>query len=289
MLLPMAVVETWQKRAQDPCRFLTLWALLPFLFFSLSRSQLPQYVLPIFPALALISGRFLAQRLSDARGVHFILVPWLLVIGILIYFILGAAWPNLLVRYVRAAVAQNLLSLTTCGVLLMAMLVVFLKGYGGNKWRGWAPAYLSTATALALFLFVLGQLTAAVSLERGSRSLARTVAPFISAQDRVVFYDTYLPGMAFYLGADKPLWIAQHEEKSKIMGSNYLAERRPAAAAGNGQVVYSFSEFAQQWKRKGLSLRVVVKEKNLQRLTDDIGASPRILTQHGEYLLLANR
>jgi 4-amino-4-deoxy-L-arabinose transferase-like glycosyltransferase len=33
------------------------WALLPILFFSLSRSKLPGYVLPVFPALALLAAR----------------------------------------------------------------------------------------------------------------------------------------------------------------------------------------------------------------------------------------
>jgi 4-amino-4-deoxy-L-arabinose transferase-like glycosyltransferase len=289
MLLPLAVAEIWQKIYQDPCRFLALWVLLPFIFFSISKSQSPQYILPIFPALALVTGRFLAQRLNGASDLNFILVPWVSVIAVVVYLFAGAAWPNLLVRYLRPAMAQNLLSLIACGGLLVAILGIFLKGYRGNKWRGWEAAYLSTATGLALFFVLLGQLAAGVSRERSSMPLAQAAAPFIGPGDRVAFYDTYLPGMAFYLGADKPLWIAQHQEKDKIMGSNYLGMRRPAAAAGHGQVVFSFSEFAAQWNRNDLVLRVFVKEKNLQRLIGDVGATPRSLAKHGEYLLVTNR
>jgi 4-amino-4-deoxy-L-arabinose transferase-like glycosyltransferase len=263
-LLPLAIGELWRKKNQDPWRFLALWALLPFVFFSFSNSQLPQYILPIFPSLALITGRFLAARRA------------------------GTLWPNLLVRHIRSAAAQNLLPLAAGGLCLVIILGIFLKVDRGQKWRSWRPSYLFTATGLALFLVLMGVLTAEVSIERGSRSLAQASAPFLSHGDRVGFYDTFLPGMAFYLGADKPLWIAQHEEKNRIMGSNYLAERRPAAAGGHGQVVYSFSEFAQQWQRPDLVLRVIVKEKNLQRLTLDVGATPRILTKYGEYLLVTN-
>lgn len=289
MLLPLAIADMWRKKNQDPSRFLTLWAVLPFIFFSLSKSQLPQYILPIFPSLALVSGRVLAERLAGGRGFSFIMVPWVLAVGVVVYLLVGAAWPNLLVRSVRAAVAQNLLSLTACGVLLVVILGIFLKGYRSSRWRGWGATYISTATGLALFFVLLGQLTEAVSRERGSRSLAQAAARFISPGDRVAFYDTYLPGMVFYLGADRPLWIAQHDEKNKIMGSNYLAARRPAAADEYGQVVYSFGEFAQQWNRRDLVLRVFVKEKNLQRLTLDVGAPPRILTKHDEYLLVTNQ
>jgi 4-amino-4-deoxy-L-arabinose transferase-like glycosyltransferase len=289
MLLPLTIADIWRKKYQDPCRFLALWALLPFIFFSLSKSQLPQYILPIFPALALVTGRFLAERLSSASGLRFILIPWVVVVGVVLYLFVGAAWPNLSVRYLRTAVAQNLLSLTACGVLLVVILGIFLRGYRGNIWRGWGAVYLFTAAGLALFFVVLGQLTATVSRERSSRPLAQASAPFISPGDRVAFYDTYLPGMAFYLGADKPLWIAQNEEKDKIMGSNYLGMRRPAAAAGHGQVVFSFSEFAAQWKRTDLVLRVFVKEKNLQRLSADVGGAPRSLMKYDEYLLVTNR
>lgn len=37
--------------------FFWIWALVPFFFFSLSRSKLPGYILPIFPALALLAAR----------------------------------------------------------------------------------------------------------------------------------------------------------------------------------------------------------------------------------------
>ena len=46
----------------DPQLFLGLWALVVFLFFSLSGSKLPSYILPMFPALALLIGRWLATQ-----------------------------------------------------------------------------------------------------------------------------------------------------------------------------------------------------------------------------------
>ena len=39
--------------------FLVLWALIPILFFSLSKSKLPGYILPVFPALAVIIGQWI--------------------------------------------------------------------------------------------------------------------------------------------------------------------------------------------------------------------------------------
>jgi 4-amino-4-deoxy-L-arabinose transferase-like glycosyltransferase len=290
-LLPETVRDAWRKRSEDPIRFLAPWALLPVVFFSFSKSQLPQYILPIFPALALVTGRFLAERLSGAgcNAWRRLAIPWILLGSVMIYFLLGAVWPGLVVRHIRSALAQNLVPLAVCSGALLLIFGICLSGYRKNRWRGWEAVYLSTATASAMFFVVLAQLTTPLSVERGSKSLARVAAPFIASEDRVVFYDTYLPAIPFYLSADKPSWVVQSEGKEKILGSTYLAEHGLVVAREHGQVIFSFGEFAQLWTRRDLALRVFVKEKNLRRLSANVGAAPKVLTRFDEYLLVTNR
>jgi len=64
-LLP-AAVGWWRgitSRAPsfDAVLWLALWALVVIAFFSASSSKLPAYVLPVFPALALLTGKYLAE------------------------------------------------------------------------------------------------------------------------------------------------------------------------------------------------------------------------------------
>ncbi|HEX2226806.1 MAG TPA: glycosyltransferase family 39 protein [Candidatus Binatia bacterium] len=290
-LLPQAVHEAWRRRREGINQFLGFWAVLPVLFFSFSQSQLPQYILPVLPAFALITGRFLSERLTGVapRPWRSLLIPWLSALTVMIYLITGAVWPGLAVRYIRSALAENLLLLVLCGAAVSLVFAVCVNGYKKDRWKGWEAVYLSTATGLALFFVALAQMTTPVSVERGSKSLARVAAPFIAPEDRVVFYDTYLPAIPFYLSADKPSWIVQKEGREEILGSNYLGQRRPDAVAGHGQVVFSFGEFAQLWQRSDLALRVIVKEKNLRRMSSNVGAAPKILTRFDEYLLVTNR
>jgi 4-amino-4-deoxy-L-arabinose transferase-like glycosyltransferase len=58
----------------DSALFLALWSALVFVFFSLSDSKLPSYILPIFPALAVLIGRWLDQSLEEARTRTLLLV-----------------------------------------------------------------------------------------------------------------------------------------------------------------------------------------------------------------------
>src|ERR1035437_3513797 len=45
----------------DPAHFLLVWVVFIYVFFSISGSKLPSYLLPMFPALALLMGRRLAS------------------------------------------------------------------------------------------------------------------------------------------------------------------------------------------------------------------------------------
>jgi len=62
-LLPFfASLKSHFKRQEgfDPALFLALWCIVVFVFFSISDSKLPSYILPMFPALALLIGRWIA-------------------------------------------------------------------------------------------------------------------------------------------------------------------------------------------------------------------------------------
>ena len=58
LFLPWAVRSLW-KRDWGEKAFLLSWAVIPLVFFSLLCTKLPHYILPIFPALALITARAL--------------------------------------------------------------------------------------------------------------------------------------------------------------------------------------------------------------------------------------
>jgi 4-amino-4-deoxy-L-arabinose transferase-like glycosyltransferase len=64
----LAMLPAWLRAVRQPRgagfpaeRFLALWALVVLAFFSLSDSKLPPYILPMLPALAVLTGAHLAQ------------------------------------------------------------------------------------------------------------------------------------------------------------------------------------------------------------------------------------
>jgi 4-amino-4-deoxy-L-arabinose transferase-like glycosyltransferase len=65
--------------------FLFLWVLIPFIFFSLSQSKRPQYILPLMPAMALLAARVWCESRRGRRwagavmmlfGAVLVAAPW---------------------------------------------------------------------------------------------------------------------------------------------------------------------------------------------------------------------
>jgi len=72
-MLPKALVDAWRappRHGFAPERLLIVYAAVVFGFFSLSGSKLPSYVLPLFPAIAILLGRSLATIESRTLRGH---------------------------------------------------------------------------------------------------------------------------------------------------------------------------------------------------------------------------
>jgi 4-amino-4-deoxy-L-arabinose transferase-like glycosyltransferase len=159
-LLPLsrALHFTFRETTEgfDAALFLGLWALVVFVFFSASGSKLPSYILPMFPPLALLIGRWLAA--CDARRVLSAQSALLAVAGIA----MAALAPHLVAGY-----ASYIPWLVAAGIWLVVTSV--------PTWRR------STATCVGLL--ALGGFGATQIGLIGHRSLAAefSAAPTVAA------------------------------------------------------------------------------------------------------------
>ncbi|MGH9603466.1 MAG: ArnT family glycosyltransferase, partial [Terriglobales bacterium] len=62
-------LRDWRSGVRDSLtEFLLIWATLPVVFFSISQSKLPGYILPAFPPLLLLAGLEIGRRLKEGRN-----------------------------------------------------------------------------------------------------------------------------------------------------------------------------------------------------------------------------
>jgi 4-amino-4-deoxy-L-arabinose transferase-like glycosyltransferase len=92
--IPGSITQAWQERNREfsSAWLLTCWFVVILGFFSISQSKLPGYIIPIFPALALLVGNSLDRRLELNKGLG---LPWqvqtlcFVVLGGVGFFFLG--------------------------------------------------------------------------------------------------------------------------------------------------------------------------------------------------------
>jgi 4-amino-4-deoxy-L-arabinose transferase-like glycosyltransferase len=130
--------------------FLVLWALIPIVFFSFSKSKLPGYILPAIPPITILTGDYLFRRrqlglnrwilfghaaVCGAMTMAVLLLPWFVVHGAemppvhaLAAALLAAIGAFLLILIVTTGFGVARLRLATCGI--MVVLVLFLYGVG---------------------------------------------------------------------------------------------------------------------------------------------------------------
>jgi 4-amino-4-deoxy-L-arabinose transferase-like glycosyltransferase len=65
LLYPIAILEAFRKPSLRPLRVFALFALITLLLFTLVQTRLPHYIVPLYPALSLLTASWLAERLSS--------------------------------------------------------------------------------------------------------------------------------------------------------------------------------------------------------------------------------
>lgn len=198
MLMADTVLRTWRGSVQkaktfSPERFLLVWAVFVYLFFSVSDSKLPSYLLPMFPALALLMGRQLAEM--KARRLFWLTLPALLV-----------AIALLAVAPFADRAADTPLQHEMYGnysVWLVIAAAIWVVGVAGALWllrrerQMFAVILLGISSLTAAQLATSGYNT--IAPERSSYILADAIRPLIKPD--VPFYSVfcYEQTLPFYL------------------------------------------------------------------------------------------
>lgn len=291
VLIPFIVKDFCKKAIDDRSLFLILWIVVPFVFFTLSDSKLPHYILPIFPALAILTAKALMAIIGDASAKSRwpLSLPFLAIGLCMLFLIVGSVWAGLLPRQIRQIVSQSGPSIWAFGVLFTVVLGIFAFAGSKGKWREQRFVYFCYCSGAIIFSFLMVHMAVPLSYKRAAKQLAQNAAPFIDAEHQLAFYDGYLNGLPFYLRAEQPIWVVWSGKKTIIMRNIYVAQKQPPPAAGYGPVLFTFDEFTKEWKESKQPLLVFIKDKNISRLAEPGAVTTKTLTKTDGYSLVTNR
>jgi 4-amino-4-deoxy-L-arabinose transferase-like glycosyltransferase len=197
-------LELWRAKSwrDSPAFFFSCWAIFPILFFSLSQSKLPSYILPGIPALALvmaIGASRLIERSSRSDG-------WIFVLAGLTWLGLAAAGLFWTMHRLPGGVANPArVPMVVCAVVaIIGGMLVALLGLSRQRAALWASLLLGCALVEFAGIAILPRLDPYYSARSVGAMLRSDLRP-----DRLFVHD--LPrasqyGLAFYLGRQLPEW-----------------------------------------------------------------------------------
>ena len=288
-LLPATVRFHWRRRLDDRTLWLMLWALLPILFFSMSKSKLAHYILPSFPPMAILLGVAMSRILDDSpnRLRYGFGASWMVLSLVFIYLAAGVIAPEIFPKIIRGRYDSIAILFWSSAFISLAL------GYLACKRNLWTAVslryiYFSQGFGLLIFMVTLSEMMVSIAPVRSSQEIAVKALPYITPTTQLVLYDTYAEALPFYLKTDKPLWVVTHSNKKRtFLGNFYELTDQPDPITRWGKSLLTFEEFAEHWNNSDTPFVILVKEKNLRRLERLIGVVAKRLAVDDEYLLVA--
>jgi len=243
-----------------PGLLLSVWVVFIVVFFSLSSSKLPGYILPVFPALALLVGRRLE---SASRGLLGANAGLALVTGLALLAVAPCAHRLGLPSDEFTPYAAWLPWIGAAGLLLLAG-GAFGLWCARRDWRGAHVLVLAAAGFGASQLLLAGSDT--LGRSRAGADLAPIVRSVLTPATQLYSVGQYAQSLTFYLG--RPARLAAYEDEfafglaqEPAMGiptvPAFIEQWRRDTAAGVSSVAIVRPDIVADLREQQVPLRVV--------------------------------
>ena len=198
--IPGSILQAWNERRREFSSgwLLVCWSVMIFAFFSVSHSKLPGYIIPIFPALALLIGKRLDQLLDHTNTMSF---TWKLqTLGFAILGGIGFFFLSDIGKQARPDEIEAYGQYTYWVIAALTALIIFSTYAAWQSKRNGIQSIVSFACGFFLCAIIAG--TGHESLGRAVSGIDLVERVKTSIPEKVNFYSVRLLDhtVPFYLG-----------------------------------------------------------------------------------------
>ena len=270
-----ALLRSWKSGARvvgvfSPMRFLLIWAVFIYVFFSMSGSKLPSYLLPMFPALALLMGKQVAEM--NPRKLFWQIAPAVL---------FALMWLGLAVNAGRFADTPLQAELyPKYGAWLVAASLIWLLGMIAALMLLRRQDSVATHKPAAVLVLAISSLLAAqlgtsgyntIAKERSAYYIAEAIRPYIKANEPLYSVADYEQTLPFYLQRTFTLVAYQDE-----MGFGILQEPQ--------RWIPDLASFAKVWQAQPEALAFM--PANIYPQLKQLDMAMNIVYQDSQYIVV---
>jgi 4-amino-4-deoxy-L-arabinose transferase-like glycosyltransferase len=268
-----ALAGGWARRKENAeAWFFATWAIFIFLFFSKSQSKLIPYILPVFPPIAVLIGRWLAATLAAPDAFSRMRVglrTFSFMCGLLAAAVCVAVLRPGIIRDPSQAEALRPYAYIMAGVLCVGGIRALIPRDGPGRGRGALTAMSVTLISLYGVLAVASPLIDT----RSTKDIALLARAMIRPGDRVYHYHGFFHDFTYYAGCTVGLVNYKDELETQFLGADALK-------AG----FIDDAEFRREWRGPG-RVFAVARIRDSEPLVDDPELQFHIVaTSHTHYL-----
>lgn len=209
------VIRNRQQHASE--FYLLLWFILVFTFFSIPKSKTIGYILPIFPALALLIGNYISTSWEKSKsiGIYFGIISFILSsLGILIFCLAAPYFPEL-------EISPPLIPyLNKVAILFAAATVIFI--FLALQKKKLSTFFFTLLTISIAFLLIFNSSSATLN-EGTAKPIALELKSVLKPEDEVITYFKYYQDLPIYLERRITI-VADWEAKDIPLRDNWVRE-----------------------------------------------------------------
>lgn len=273
-------IFSWKERAlYEKEGFLFIWVSFIFIFFSISNSKLIPYILPLFPAAALIIGRYFSKKpgtFSPSLGFKiYALSIFLLSSGLVIFSLFSPEMPKDI---------KPFMYLGTFCLWMGVIIYIFMKKIYMFKFLNLEFISIIIGSA-SLYLFI-GYISPLIPYQ-STKSISLQIKESIPPTTEIILVRTYAPDLSVYLNADSPLTVV-----------NWVGEFKFGLEHENCPWIISEDTFLTKWNSPK-KICAVMKESvydgllkenkvKMSRIPLNLSEIPQRLSSETSYVLICN-
>ncbi len=227
-----ALTETYAKAYMNVPLFLTIWCAFLFVFFSVSRSKLPSYLLPTVPAFAMLLAPMML-RLPDVRFRRLLIAMAFVPLGLFVAAAINDRFES--DAYTPQMVNQYATYFVMSGALYVAAI-------GSAWWLNQRSRRVDALIVAAVLATAAGSgLVVGYGALSASTSSKQLVVDFLAVEPQ-------------YRNTDEFFSIGMYEQtlpaylKRTVTLVDYLDEMGLGAAMEPDKARFNFADFAEQWE-----------------------------------------
>jgi 4-amino-4-deoxy-L-arabinose transferase-like glycosyltransferase len=222
LVLPESIRAAWRRRAQwtRADRLLIIWSLVVVIFFSLSKSKLPHYILTALVALGILTARLFAFALANKTGLaarivfRSLIFLAILSVALAAFLLFNATYPDAIFKLKSKELASVSLIFVPAAILLLIIAAfAIVSRYTRDLRLTFATFLILPICIVSVGFGTIGRYSEATS----SRELAHKIPP-VQSDATIALYQSFAYGLPFYLKRPIHLITADASELS----ANYL-------------------------------------------------------------------